>query len=211
MTVRHTNMNNTQPAQAAPPPSLRESALFSKAKDEAARPSFWDRFVRKPRVRDRLIPLYGAIVAAGRDPSWYREGKVPDTVTGRFDMISAVLAMVLIRLEAEETDQARQDSVWLTELFVEDMDESLHEIGIGEYVVGKHVGKMMGALGGRLGSFREAARTRDFVTPVRRNIYHEAPPGDEVVEQTAGRLERFETALRATPADQLVAGRMSRP
>jgi len=173
--------------------------------------SFLSRFARRPRDRDRLLPLYEAVVAFGRDPFWYRDGQVPDNVQGRFDVIAAAMAITLLRFEAEEGDEARRDSVLLTELFVEDMDESLRQIGIGDYVVGKHVGKMMGALGGRLGAFRQAARDRDFAGPVRRNIYHEAPPSDAVVETVAARLERFEAALAAIPLAQIAAGRLPRP
>jgi len=173
-----------------------------------------NRFAKRPRDRDRLLPLYQAVVAFGRDPFWYREGSVPDTVQGRFDVIAAVMAITLIRFEAEEGEgggEAKRDSVMLTELFIEDMDESLRQIGIGDYVVGKHVGKMMGALGGRLAAFREASRDRDFVPPVRRNIYHEEPPAAEVVPLVAARLERFDAALIGTPVAELVAGRLPRP
>jgi len=170
-----------------------------------------NRFARRPRDRDRLLPLYEAVVAFGRDPFWYREGRVPDTVQGRFDVIAAVMAIALIRFEADQGDEAKRDSVLLTELFIEDMDESLRQIGIGDYVVGKHVGKMMGALGGRLTAFREAARTRDFSGAVRRNIYHEDPPAEEAVPLVAARLERFDTALIGTPVAELVAGRLPRP
>ena len=41
-------------------------------------------------------------------------------------------------------------------MFIDDMDGTLRQIGIGDFVVGKHVGRMMGALGGRLAAFREA-------------------------------------------------------
>jgi cytochrome b pre-mRNA-processing protein 3 len=51
--------------------------------------------------RDAYRPLYNAVVAAGRDPAWYVEGEVPDTVDGRFDMIAAILALTLLRLEAD--------------------------------------------------------------------------------------------------------------
>ncbi len=44
----------------------------------------------------------------------------------------------------------------LTEIFIDDMDATLRQIGIGDYVVGKHVGRMMSALGGRLAAFRAA-------------------------------------------------------
>src|SRR6185295_16287598 len=71
--------------------------------------SFISRIFGDRRQRARLSPLYAAIVAAGRDPAWYREGQVPDTIDGRFDMVAAILALVLLRLE-REGDRNRKDS-----------------------------------------------------------------------------------------------------
>src|SRR5829696_5693339 len=107
--------------------------------------SLIDRIFRTRRDAASMRPLYDAIVAVGRDPCWYRDGLVPDTLDGRFDMVAAILSLVLLRLEAEG-DSARRESVLLTEIFVDDMDASLRQIGIGDFVVGKHIGKMMGAL-----------------------------------------------------------------
>ena len=161
------------------------------------------------KQREPFQPLYAALVAEGRDAFWYRDGGVPDTVDGRFDMLSSVLAMALLRLEADDP-AGRRPSVLLTELFVEDMENSLRQIGIGEYVVGKHVGKLMGALGGRLGAYREAiAGGGDLSGPVRRNIFHEAPPSEEQVALVAERLERFRARLEATPLDALLSGRIA--
>jgi cytochrome b pre-mRNA-processing protein 3 len=182
--------------------------LFSKANMRPDRPSFWSRFARRPRDRDRLLPLYEAVVARARDPLWYREGQVPDSVDGRFDLLAAIMALVLIRFEAEPGEAPRQDSVFLTETFIADMDESLHQIGIGDYVVGKHVGRMMGALGGRLTAFREAVLDRDFTGPVHRNIFHETPPSDAALALVAARLERFDAALRTASYGDLAAGRL---
>jgi cytochrome b pre-mRNA-processing protein 3 len=204
-------MNLRWLAQAAPLRPQKEEALFSKAKGSGIRTGLLSRFAARPRDRDRLLPLYRAVVAAGRDPFWYRDGRVHDTLDGRFDMIAAILSLVLIRLEGEPGEDARQDSVYLTELFVEDMDESLHQIGIGDYAVGKHVGRMMSALGGRIAAFRQAAQDRDFAGPVERNIYHEAPPSAEILQLVADRFAGFEAALRATPMTALVAGKLPTP
>src|SRR3546814_21170489 len=70
----------------------------------------------------------------------------------RFDMITAILCLVLLRLEG--APETKQQSVWLTELFVDDMDGRLRQIGIGDMIVGKHIGRMMSALGGRLAAYR---------------------------------------------------------
>lgn len=161
--------------------------------------------------RDRLRPLYLTIVALGRDPIWYRAGQVPDTVTGRFDMIAALVALVLLRME-REGEALKQDTVHLTELFIDDMDGSLRQIGIGDLVVGKQMGKMMSALGGRLASFRTAIGGQGTLEgPVRRNIFHEAPPSPEALAFVSGHLEAFQRKLADTEIETLMAGGVPKP
>lgn len=155
------------------------------------------------RQRAALAPLYRAVVARGRDPAWYCDGRVPDTIEGRFDMVAAVLALVLLRLEAEG-EPGRGPSVLLTETFIDDMDATLRQIGIGDYVVGKHVGRMVSALGGRLAAFRELP----FDGAVRRNVFHEAPPSEEAVAVVARRLGALAEALGAARIEPLLAGEM---
>ena len=158
-----------------------------------------------------MLPLYHAIVAVARDPLWYRDGQVPDTVTGRFDMLSAATALVLVRMERLDEEEAKRDCVLLTEIFIADMDESLLEIGVGDYSVGKHVGRMVGALGGRLTAFRDASSARDFTPAVRRNIFHEAPPSEEALALVATRLAAFDEAIAGLSHIALVEGRVPNP
>ncbi len=163
---------------------------------------------------DRLTyqPLYQAVVAIGRDPAWYRAGQVPDTVSGRFDVIAAIFSLLLLRLERENTGEARSATVLLTELFADDMDGSLRQIGIGDLVVGKHMGRMMGALGGRLGAFRSARNDPAALTAaVDRNIFHEAAPSPESLHFVTQRLARLSAALDAQPLATLFEGRMPQP
>ncbi len=154
-----------------------------------------------PRVAYR--PLYDAIVARGRAPVWYLDG-APDTIDGRFDVITAVLAHVLIRLEADPI--ARQPSVYLAELFVDDMDGQLRQAGIGDIVVGKHIGKMMAALGGRLTAYRDAAGNpavlRDALV---RNVWRTEDPGASA-DAVAARMAAFDAALATLSTDAILAG-----
>ena len=169
--------------------------------------SLLQRIFGETRQRATLAPLYRAIVAEGRDPAWYRDGKVPDTMDGRFDMIAAVTALVLLRLEAEG-EAGRGPSVLLTETFIDDMDATLRQMGIGDHVVGKHVGRMMSALGGRLAAFR-TARAEGYEEAVQRNIFHEAPPSDEAVSRVAAWLEALAGRLDAVSLDHLLEGRLA--
>ena len=155
-------------------------------------------------AREALRPLYEATVALARDPAWYREGGVPDTLEGRFAMVAAVTALILLRLETEG-DAGRRESVLLTETFIADMDSSLRQIGIGDFVVGKHVGKLVGALGGRVGAFREADALDE---PARRNVFAGEETDPAKVRFVAARLEALRERLRAVPLERLLAGEM---
>jgi cytochrome b pre-mRNA-processing protein 3 len=166
----------------------------------------------KPKAgREQYRALYDEIVRQGRDPAWYIEGGVPDTIDGRFDMIAAILALLLLRLEREGASTS-QVSVWITETFIEDMEGCIRQIGIGDLKVGKHVGNMVGALGGRLTAFRTANEAgTGFETSVRRNIFHDSVPANAKLAFVQARLERFQADLAGTSVETLLAGKMPRP
>src|SRR3546814_10142133 len=94
-------------------------------------------FKSEPDPREARRPLWNAVVAATRAPHWYAEGGVPDTLDGRFDMISLALALVLHRID-DDPEQGLA-GVQLTELFVNDMAGQIGQIGLGDMVVGKQV------------------------------------------------------------------------
>jgi len=162
---------------------------------------FLDRFRTK---RDEASALYGAVVARARQPHWYEAGKVPDTVDGRFDMIAAVLAMVMLRLETEEAGIAF--STHLSEAFVDDMDPQLREIGIGDILIGKHIGRMMGMLGGRLGAYRDGLAAGDLRPALVRNVYRGAAPDDSALAHVDSALHLLRERLAETSVAVLVAG-----
>lgn len=172
--------------------------------------AFLSHIFRPNADRGLYRPLYEAVVAGARNPIWYREGQVPDTMDGRFDMIAAMLALVLLRLESEGK-KASKASALIAETFIDDMEGSIRQIGIGDLMVGKHVGKMMGALGGRIGAFRNAVEAAaGFDEPVRRNIFHDAPLSEAAVALMAGKLEDFHRQLAETPLDLILAGESPR-
>jgi cytochrome b pre-mRNA-processing protein 3 len=168
--------------------------------------SLFTRLFRRNRPREAMLPLYSAIVAHARDPHWYLEGGVPDTQDGRFDMVAAIMSIVLLRLEEDGKAHA-PESALLAELFIEDMDGQLRQLGIGDMVVGKHVGKMMGALGGRMAAYRAGFMPDgDLRAALERNLYRGETPGDAAIGYAAARLERFAADLAATPAETVTAG-----
>ena len=157
--------------------------------------------------RDTVRELWHRTVAIAREKEWYRDCGVADTLAGRFDMITLVLSLVMLRMEHEEALIA--PSARLTELFVEDMDGQLREQGVGDVVVGKHIGKLMGTLGGRLGAYREglAGGELAMADAVRRNVTLTSGTDPILVAQ---RARAFAAGLALVPGFRVLAGEIGR-
>lgn len=160
--------------------------------------------------REARRPLWNAVIATARAPHWYREGGVPDTLDGRFDMVSLVLALVLHRID-DDPAQALA-GVELTELFVADMDGQMRQVGFGDMVVGKQIGRMVGALGGRLGAYRAADGSDALGEALVRNLWRgKAPEAANLAHVMAGVAE-LRRGLAAIPVEALiVADRLPGP
>ncbi len=152
--------------------------------------------------REARRPLWNAVVAAARAPHWYVQGTVPDTLDGRFDMVSLVLALVLHRIDDDPAYALA--GVELTELFVSDMDGQMRQIGFGDMVVGKQIGRMVGALGGRLGVYRAADGSEELSAALVRNLWRGQPPSDAGLAHVMAAVAALRTALTATPVSDLV-------
>ncbi len=172
--------------------------------------SLFSKLFSKTDPKDSLIPLYQQIVSHGRDPRWYIEGGVKDTQDGRFDMIVVILSIVLLKLE-HDPDNA-QNSAYLTEVFVDDMDGQMRELGMGDVVVGKHVGNMVGALGGRLSAYRDAFQKRDMDDALTmddaliRNLYRDEVPHDDALTIVREGLLQIHNHLQNIDDKSLIEG-----
>ena len=157
--------------------------------------------------RDQWRPLWHTIVEQARDPDWYRMCGVADTVEGRFDMVTLVLSLVILRMEREE-DLAPHTAL-VTELFVEDMEGQLREAGIGDPTVGKKIGNLMSSMGGRLGSYRKALANEDraaLAEALQRNV---TMAQEDEAYALAERMIRLHKRLERTTADQLRGGEIA--
>jgi cytochrome b pre-mRNA-processing protein 3 len=125
---------------------------------------------------------------------------------GRFEMVALVLPLVLLRLE-REGEPGQRPAALLTEVFVDDMDGTMREIGFGDLVVGKRVGGIMGALGGRLGAYRAGAiDPQERRAALVRNLYRGAPPVEAALDDTVDMVAALEARIAAVPFAELRAG-----
>ncbi|MBV9461572.1 MAG: ubiquinol-cytochrome C chaperone family protein [Bradyrhizobium sp.] len=131
----------------------------------------FNHFRKPPLVRRGTIDgIYGMIVTQAREPLFYRDLGVPDTVNGRFDLIVLHLWMVLRRLGAiagmAEPAQA------LFDRFCADMDDNLREMAIGDLAVPKKMQAFGEAFYGRIAAYDLAlsAAPEALAQAISRNI-----------------------------------------
>lgn len=156
-----------------------------------------------PRGAPPADALYRRVVALAREPEWYEVGQVPDTTDGRFDMVALVASLVLRRTEAAGEAQLAVD---LTERFIADMDGSMRQLGMGDPTVGKQVGHMVAALGGRLGAYREAlAGDGDLGDALTRNLYR-GTVAPEALAWATTRTRALAARIDAATIDDLRQG-----
>jgi cytochrome b pre-mRNA-processing protein 3 len=111
---------------------------------------------RKPRLTPRgtIEAIYGMIVTQAREPVFYRELGVSDTVNGRFDMLLLHLWIVLQRLKSAE--DGTELSQALFDHFCIDMDDNLREMGVGDLTVPKRMQAFGEAFYGRSAAYDRA-------------------------------------------------------
>lgn len=152
--------------------------------------------------------LYQAVVAKAREPHWYVAAQAPDTLEGRFSVLATLLALTDVRLE-RGGEAARFASVGLAEAFVEDMDAQHRQLGTGDPVMGKKVGGLVGALGGRVGAWRRAVDGEESWTAVAlRSLYRGEAPNADALDYAERQLRSYWAGLEASSDEALIAGQL---
>lgn len=148
---------------------------------------------------------YRAIVAQSRQEKFYAQWGVPDTVTGRFNMVVIHLALLLRRLKSESS--ARDFVQALVDRFFEDMDQSHRELGVTDLGVPRQVrrvGDLFYGLAGAIGVALDHASKDELVAVLIRNIYADQPTPH--ASDLATYIEAETARLAAAPTAEILAG-----
>ncbi|MBR0788991.1 ubiquinol-cytochrome C chaperone [Bradyrhizobium manausense] len=111
---------------------------------------------RKPRLAPAgtIEAIYGMIVTQAREPIFYRDLGVPDTVNGRFDLLLLHLWLLLRRLRTAQSGVELSQALF--DRFCEDMDDNLREMGVGDQTVPKRMRAFGEAFYGRAQAYDQA-------------------------------------------------------
>jgi cytochrome b pre-mRNA-processing protein 3 len=153
------------------------------------------------------VAVHRAAVDQARLVPFYADRGVPDTLDGRFEMITLHVFLVLHRLRGVAEAQAFGQTLY--DVLFADMDRALREMGTGDLSVGKQVKRMAEGFAGRIKAYRDGlAGTGDLVDALRRNLYGTVTPREDDLQFMAAYVRRQEAALGGQDAAAIVAGRI---
>jgi len=159
--------------------------------------------------------VYAQIVAKARQPWLYLSAGVPDTVTGRFDMITLHSFFLLEHISSNTKVEADFAQAVFDEIFL-DMDHSLREMGVGDLSVGKKIRKMSeifyGACNGYRSAFEKTGKELDIALgeAFKRNV-----TGAEIAAEKLDRLVDYAQQEKARtdmiPVKDILSGQFDWP
>ena len=151
--------------------------------------------------------LYGAAVRAAREPAWFAELGVPDTLDGRFDLVGLFAALLIHRLRAEPAPGPALAQAVFDAMFA-DMDINLRELGVGDMSIGKRVRAMWEGFHGRALAYAAPIASGDaaaLADALARNVWRGAAPAGAAARLAAASLAQARH-LDAVPLERFVAG-----
>ncbi|POF28940.1 ubiquinol-cytochrome C chaperone family protein [Roseibium marinum] len=162
------------------------------------------------RNRDAEHKVYCEIVAQARQPVFYSGFHVPDTIDGRFDLIVAHAVLYFRRMRGEGK-AVFEFTQYVFDLFFQDMDASLREMGVSDTRVPKKVKVMGEAFYGRADVYNPAidsGNVEELAAALGRNVY---PDNPEPIAQTRLAHYILESANRlgAQTVEDLMSGQIN--
>ncbi|WP_374371744.1 ubiquinol-cytochrome C chaperone family protein [Dongia sp.] len=166
------------------------------------------RLLRGPSAANQIAAqLFNRLVTQARQPVFFRDLGVPDSVDGRFDMLALHVFLVFQRLKGQgprgaDLAQALYDTA------IQDMEASLRQLGAGDAGVGKRIRVMTEALQGRFVAYETAlaGNQMDVEGAVRRNLYGTVEPNLEAVRVVARYLRQAKELADRQPVDRVLRG-----
>jgi cytochrome b pre-mRNA-processing protein 3 len=152
-----------------------------------------------PGTSSPACELYRSIVEQSRRQEFFVEYGVPDTPTGRFEVLVLHLFIVMHRMREEDglAELARS----LSEEAILDFDCNMREMGIGDLSVGRKVKSLAEGMYGRFGAYTDGLQNGDveLSEALRRNLFSETTPREEVVTTIVMYVKKETLAFKDKP------------
>jgi cytochrome b pre-mRNA-processing protein 3 len=164
-------------------------------------------FRRLTAAPPRGSDLFESVTGIARQPHWYVEGKVPDTLDGRFAVLATVMALLMVRLEADG-ESGDAVSVALTERFIAVMESEHRELGLGDPTLGKTVRKLVGSLARRTELWRSTMSGATSWEDAAADSLYKAGASPRAIMHSSSALRRLRSALESASLEELAEGKL---
>jgi cytochrome b pre-mRNA-processing protein 3 len=164
---------------------------------------------RGPKIVGRQ--LYESVVERARQPLFYTEFAVSDSIEGRFELYSLHVILLLHRLKGQGA-QAADTAQVLFDTFISQLDHALREIGVGDLSVAKKMRKLGEAFYGRAKAYQEALEANDrtaLAALIGRTVYEGEK--DVAADRLADYVQRSAALLATIGLDDVLAAKLVWP
>lgn len=111
------------------------------------------------RARQDADRLVAAVTQISRQPDFYGEGRVADTLEGRLEMMTLMASLAFVRLRQEEGLAPLAQS--FADTLFRSFDAGLREAGVGDTAVPKRMRRIASDFYGRLDAYSAALAAPD--------------------------------------------------
>ncbi len=151
--------------------------------------------------------LYAACAKEARNPFFYSDLAVPDTVEGRFELYALLVILLITRIK-DEAPPAPDVSQALFDALLRGLDDGLRQMGVGDLSVGKKMRKLGEALFGCAKNLEHALQALPDTSPLaaflQRTVYAEADAPQ--LSQLVDRVLALHRDLAGQSIERLLAG-----
>src|SRR5215813_10775169 len=165
-------------------------------------------FRRNP-LQDAAELAYRRVVSQARQPEFFTDIGVPDTVDGRFELICLHAFLLLHSLKGERPPAPELGQRFFDVMFA-DFDRSLREMGTGDLSVGRQVKRMAQAFYGRIEAYERGLSESGGVleADLARNLFGTVS-AEAAAVAVAQYLYREASRLRERPIAELLTGEVA--
>ena len=104
--------------------------------------------------KNKALKIYTKIAKQSREPFFFRECKIEDTFQQRLEILS--LNLIIILWSMKKNKNLFELSQKLIDVFFQDLDNSLRELGVSDLSVGKKIKILAENFFGRLASYSDS-------------------------------------------------------
>jgi cytochrome b pre-mRNA-processing protein 3 len=174
---------------------------------------FLRRFLRDEQLEATAATIYANFAGQARQPAFYLDFGIPDTVDGRFEMVALHAFLVFRRLKGQGAETARLTQA-VYDIMFKEMDLALRELGAADLGVGKRIKHMTESLNGRIQVYEKAlndGNDDDLQAALRRNLYGTVEIDDRRISAMTAYIKATAAALEGQDAAELTSGKLHFP